>query len=233
MFPLGCQDPLRTITTLIFVLILGYFNNFVIGKNFLEKQTKKLGLSKNFTTFSLPYSNERPIEIENAPYEGLEKLLKCYICKITFNSLAEVRRHFEQLHKEFKPFKCDICDTTFTRANKVEKHKKVFHEEMKPVKCDICDKIFKRPAEMKRHFESEHENEKPFKCEYCDARFTYTQTLNKHIRTSHDENKPIFECIICETKLSSANGLKMHLEKIHEQVENLTKHGEKEADTKG
>ena len=94
---------------------------------------------------------------------------------------------------------------------------------MKPVKCDICDKIFKAPSEMKRHFESEHKNEKPFKCEYCDMRFTYTSTLNKHIKTSHDENKPSFECSICETKLSSPNGLKMHMDKIHDYVENSTK----------
>ena len=66
----------------------------------------------------------------------------CEICKKTFSSKQNLKRHVKTVHDEVREHKCDICGITFVHKMDLEIHFKRIHKNIKAYKCDYCEKRF-------------------------------------------------------------------------------------------
>ena len=180
-------------------------NSYEIGLNDLSRK------ARDILKESLNISNEKSVV---AAAHEKKKLIKCYICEISFSE-RKLKAHFTSAHGGNKPFKCSICDSCFSDNRNVKNHVETVHEKKKPFKCTQCEACFSFSSTLKKHIESVHEKKRPSLCSDCGKSFYSQDNLRKHISSVHEKKKP-FICSYCSKSFALKGQLQKHTAAVHE-----------------
>ncbi|XP_014205809.1 zinc finger protein 558 [Copidosoma floridanum] len=142
------------------------------------------------------HSNERPA--------------MCHVCAKSFRTVADVKRHIDDVHLKIKRHECDICQVRFAAKATRDAHRRI-HTGEKPFECDMCHKFFRSINLLGAHKRT-HTDYRPYPCRYCDKAFRCRQKLETH-ESIHTGIKP-FDCDVCG-KLFSAKGEAKRHHRIH------------------
>ncbi|CAL4128378.1 unnamed protein product, partial [Meganyctiphanes norvegica] len=85
--------------------------------------------------------------------------------------------------------------------------------------CPFCESLYKR-KDIKNHIAEAHQEEIHFPCTECDEVFDTFMQLRQHCLVVHmgvEQEK--YLCKTCNKTFSSATGLKVHIETIHEKAQ--------------
>lgn len=137
-----------------------------------------------------------------------ERPYACNLCPATFRSRLLLSGHM-RTHQE-NQFECEICGLKLCAKNVLKDHMRT-HTGETPYVCTVCSLKVSSSSALGRHMELH--GEKNHKCEYCERKFYRKATLTQHRRTHTDESP--FECLICETKFTTNQGLQIHKEAKH------------------
>lgn len=109
------------------------------------------GIFKRRNVVDLETSEHVKTEDENG--EGIRT--DCTKCKISFVSLAKLRRHNEKQHYKWK---CPDCGKDIEKSN-IKNHK-VTHlpDSEKPFECEFCGKKFCQAGQRSVHIKKYHDN---------------------------------------------------------------------------
>ena len=81
-----------------------------------------------------------------------------------------------------------------------------------------------KPLCLQKHIITVHEKIKPFSCSECDKSFCVKDTLRTHIEKIHKKMAmPVYQCDLCEKKLTSEPNLKRHTIRFHSDNEKTFK----------
>ncbi|XP_055627068.1 zinc finger and SCAN domain-containing protein 31-like [Toxorhynchites rutilus septentrionalis] len=116
---------------------------------------------------------------------------------------------------------CEICLKTFTQPQTLNRHKKIHTKDSQPGKsCNYCDRVFLRSDDLRRHIRT-HTNERPYVCDQCPRAYKQSAELKEHKESVHPITgiRKMLECTICDKKLTTRNGLYVHM-KAHRGEKN-------------
>lgn len=116
---------------------------------------------------------------------------------------------------------CDICHKTFTQPQTMNRHKKIHSRDSQPGKsCNFCDRVFLRSDDLRRHIRT-HTNERPYACDQCPRAYKQSFELKEHKESAHPIAgvRKMLACTICDKKLTTRNGLYVHM-KAHRGEKN-------------
>ena len=126
------------------------------------------------------------------------------------------------IHRKGKTFPCPNCDYEAKVKGGLQRHIESIHDG-KVFLCPDCDYKAKYKTNLQRHIKSIHDGE-VISCPDCESKFVQRSTLNRHIKVFHNnsEEKETFHCTMpnCEYETPWKNGLKIHIESVHEGLTN-------------
>lgn len=129
---------------------------------------------------------------------------ECYICKMGFYNISEVKRHLKQ-HVAARDKKCVVCNEYLT-VNELNEH--ICHHKKK-LTCGYCDRTFDVTSELLKHSENTHEDRILYQCRKCSQFYDTIELRKLHEKTHTEELKP-FICKICFKGFNDKNCLKRH-----------------------
>ncbi|CAG5116754.1 unnamed protein product [Candidula unifasciata] len=144
------------------------------------------------------FTSTSEVEFANHTSSHLNKrIVKCFECKLQFNSMDELNNHFIKLHfRKLTDYKEAIkkiphgLQQTYHLLN-MEIHdigelgnQDLGAGEGKSLKCKKCDFEAKWPAELQKHAVS-HSEERPYICMVCGSTYKWKWDLVKHFQKSH------------------------------------------------
>lgn len=136
-------------------------------------------------------------------------------CNYKSIELSIIKKHYNQVHLDIRPFKCDECDEKFKRKAHLEQHIEDVHKKIRNYKCtyEKCNLEFKRDEHLKNHIKGVHEQIKDLICDICNLGFSQQGHLNIHKKI----HNPQFICDFkdCNEKYISERQLNIH-KRIHD-----------------
>ena len=146
----------------------------------------------------------------------------CAICKETFSSSIELRRHINNKHTN--RFNCDQCDFQGSSKMILTKHINLKHrtkcdQEDGPLRCTLCQEQFTSLWNLNTHIRDTHGQQIP--CKFFQGgkcRFPEGVCWNKHekeVIESVPNNESIFTCHVCKKQFSNKNEMMMHKKTNH------------------
>jgi KRAB domain-containing zinc finger protein len=82
----------------------------------------------------------------------------CPKCPTTFYTCpSTVKRHFDKVHLQLKPYGCHLCSCSFTWQYELKKHLKVNHGKLTLFKCSECSESFDKLKKLQQHMDSVHQ----------------------------------------------------------------------------
>lgn len=135
---------------------------------------------------------------------------ECYICKIEFIMLAEVKDHLKK-HSAARNRKCEICDEMLT-SNEFNRHICGTGSE---IQCEYCNDSFNATFKLMEHLESKHDDNKIlYKCRKCCSATCGRFFDMEYLRDSHEKRRKFeltpFICDVCHKGFSAKSKLKVH-----------------------
>ena len=132
-----------------------------------QKEKFKCGkCDKSFTT-------KRSVELHDLAVHKKEKPCKCDICDMPFDSIGNLKKHYQGKHEKLK-VKCDLCGKELSLLS-IGQHKKVIHDIENAFSCKICEKDFTNTSNLKVHHAVHHELKK-LECQFCSFETKYNQS---------------------------------------------------------
>ena len=159
----------------------------------------------------------------------------CTFCRSSFVNRARCVQHLGCVHKVGASWNCQECGKMFFHKYKLKMHMKC-HNKIRDIICDLCGKGFSDNAPLKRHrlkihgSEQEKEEERKFACTTCGKKFYRQCILTAHEFIHLDYNS--FFCDQCECGYKTQNGLRIHINKVHNGKYGLTEEKRKELNVK-
>ena len=148
-----------------------------------------------------------------------EKKFQCKYCNDKIVSQADLDVHVLSVHKGKKP-ECPVCNESFSKESYLVIHMKKVHKKKLSYTCHICNVKCARKPNLRLHIQSVHEKKKSFFCNLCDYSSNSLASLNGHMTSTHgpsvDERKKSWPCDKCDKGFTKENGLKRHIEVVHE-----------------
>lgn len=144
------------------------------------------------------FTSTSEVDFANHTSSHLNKrIVRCFECKLQFNSMDELNNHFIKLHfRKLTDYKEAIkkiphgLQQTYHLLN-MEIHdigelgnQDLGAAEGKSLKCKKCDFEAKWPAELQKHAVS-HSEERPYICMVCGSTYKWKWDLVKHFQKSH------------------------------------------------
>ena len=146
---------------------------------------------------------------------------ECFICKLSFTTKDDVKKHEQSEHKNFL-FLCQYCQYYCTQSItlKVHKHRKHFV-------CSKCEIVCKNKPELNEHMKSAH-GSNMHKCRHCDFSYDTVKQYSIHRKTHSDVHKKErkrgkrFPKIVCKDCSFTCHSIKEY--RLH-RIENQLSHG--------
>ena len=135
---------------------------------------------------------------------------KCTSCDSKWNSVAELNRHFKDVHP---PLQCKICKNYLNTPSTLTRHM-FSHRELK-YPCDYCPKWFPFESDRDTHHIS-HQTLKTFACisPNCGKTFFFKGDLTKHVKI---HRKVKWKCQHCPYVPKDERNLKAH-QRLHSNL---------------
>ena len=131
-----------------------------------------------------------------------DQRLDCNICGKSYKSKQILGLHKKTIHYGIKDFSCQLCSKTFGQITSLNYHIKNVHKEI-----DDLNKSEKQPSTSKNY----QGKCGKFPCSLCN-----NQYIN-HRMENHTGSKSCgFKCCSCEKAFSGSQGLKLHINNVHE-----------------
>ncbi|XP_055592118.1 zinc finger protein 32-like [Uranotaenia lowii] len=138
--------------------------------------------------------------------------------KLDVEPVSTETRRFVKRTKHGDRHKCEICGKSFGQMQTLTRHKKIHSKDNNPgTPCHFCNRFFLRKDDLRRHIRT-HTNERPYACHQCPKAYKQSFELKQHVIASH-VGGPLLPCTICDKKLSTRNGLYIHM-KMHRGEKN-------------
>ena len=151
-------------------------------------------------------------------HSQVESSSQCALCKTTFPSFAQLRKHAKkQHHTMYQPFRCELCRFGTDLKTSLEAHKIQEHPDLFKFTCDLCpSRAFYSQSDLNLHTKRKHieSSRFQFECNHCFKQFTSKSKLNTHINLFHGFG---YKCVVCGVNCSNQNDLKKHM-KTHENI---------------
>ena len=90
----------------------------------------------------------------------------------------------------------------------------------KKVETPSSEESFEKPLVIDKQSKKPVTHDR-FKCEQCDERLDTKNCLLNHMISEHNQPGDVLECDYCEFKTSRKTGLKIHISKKHDVIEQL------------
>ncbi|XP_028325981.1 zinc finger protein 710 [Gouania willdenowi] len=135
----------------------------------------------------------------------MNRLQQCRICRVYFDSEADLRNHLSSTHFESKFYECDLCKRVFTSLKDCKHHVEL-HSCMLTFACDICGRNFSSQKSLVHH-QKKHCH-RHFKCTDCSESFAKKNALLKH-SFSHLGLLP-YTCVRCHSHFRLARLYRRH-----------------------
>ena len=153
-------------------------------------------------------------------FERHRKQTQACECGIQFNSLAEKKRHFQDIHKSF--IKCPKCAQFLANKENLEQHLINKHTVRE---CDSCEYITEDKRELRRHKtihdpkeQETHEEKKEVKIHECTEAECGKTFTNLDKLKSHQRKCIKVECPECHKRVSM-DYLNKHITNAHQNNE--------------
>ncbi len=122
---------------------------------------------------------------------------ECDVCRLRFQTEAELIRHRKVSHKQVKKPRCLTCDKEFVDGTRLLIHSRL-HTGERPFKCDVCGKTFTQRRTLHEH-KLTHEQQRKFECDQCNKRFVQRNHLKYHRASVHGvADSGRHECPYCK-----------------------------------
>jgi len=134
----------------------------------------------------------------------------CRVCKKSFTSSTNLRRHVRANHETGR-FQCQYCPVAFKRCDSLLRHRRTAHADLQ---CASCRKVFKNIESKSAHVCKGRSSNK-LSCTVCSKSFISRSNLNKHIRMTH--GAIVFPCKECGKVFRHSDTLTLHTWKSHQR----------------
>ena len=111
----------------------------------------------------------------------------CKVCKKSYSTVGNLKRHSVMIHDESYLYTCDVCGQKFDRKPCLTRHLKN-HFKIGYVSCKICSREFPRNDSLYRHMTTVHSNPRYGSCKVCSKAFLRKDSLYRHM-TAHSNQK--------------------------------------------
>ncbi|EFA05700.2 Cdc2 kinase-like protein [Tribolium castaneum] len=139
----------------------------------------------------------------------------CNVCGKTFNYNTSLIYHM-RIHTGEKKYVCSFCGLRYRMGTTLKRHVRT-HTKERPFGCQYCVKRFSSKNELVNH-EMVHLGIRPYQCKYCERCFTKSVNLDTHYLTHSGPH----ECQYCVKTFLEIRFLKMHLKRVHKELEVMT-----------
>lgn len=153
--------------------------------------------------------------------------LKCSICRLSIQSLTELKSHLinvhkKKMHQDFNDrvipykisntsmFECQLCGFNFETFGAIERHMNV---HFRNYVCKDCGTGFVTRYRLKVHIKSMHAGG-THPCEVCGKIFSTTQKHKNHVNTVHKMMKR-FKCTKCPERFAEYFRRQKHMVQVH------------------
>ena len=194
----------------------------------LHRKAKHLKSTINCTFQNCDYKTSVERNLRNHiafKHEGI--VYPCDLCEFKGANTNSLKQHNLSIHENKKYF-CNECDYFGTQSGDVIKHRKRVHLGI-DYNCTSCDFVTKDKISLKKHIHSKHLPPSKFKCNLCDFKTNIKQKLKLHLQAKHNDSKHV--CNECEKHFSLLDYLMRHKENMHVKKETF-KCGQCEFETK-
>ena len=139
-----------------------------------------------------------------------KRIYKCTGCESKWNSVAELNRHYKEVHP---PLQCKICKKYLNTPSTLTRHM-FSHRELK-YPCEYCPKRFPFESDRDTHH-IRHRTLKTFACvnPNCGKTFFFKGNLTKHVKT---HRKVKWKCQYCSYVSKDERNLKAH-QRVHSNL---------------
>ncbi|KAJ8706639.1 hypothetical protein PYW07_012717 [Mythimna separata] len=132
------------------------------------------------------------------------RVIKCYTCNITYDTMYELSEHQSQEHPLSVELKaCTFCWKQCVGSVALQKHIDRSHKadlHMYKYMCVYCKTPYKHPQKLFGHFFTKHKDIQPYTCTICNKTFRIRKRFTLHIKLDHksegyvefDENYNVF-----------------------------------------
>ena len=162
---------------------------------------------------------------------------KCGLCRMAYDTAADVEEHMEAHHHKFAKmgrYRCRTCNQMFISESLVEEHILQNHED-KPFRCPVCGTQFVTKIGLNAHIKihsrmmlGDPKTKKKFQqsittysCTECFKIFKKEQSLIEHVMEDHspeytkrkkyNNSKKTFQCTKCKVSFEMEETLTMHM----------------------
>lgn len=141
--------------------------------------------------------------------------LKCKICSKSFKRYSNLIQHRNRHHLKVRPKDKDYicsCGEVFHSQAKIAWHRET--HDAKPKCCPYCRERFMHKNSLVRHIRLSHTDRfhlfknDSVECPHCNKKYIKS-SLKMHME-QHMKTKAIYECTICNKKLTTKWNLKQH-----------------------
>ena len=155
---------------------------------------------------------------------------RCTLCGQKFASSTSLKMHKSRSHQIKCNYRCKLCAYRFETAKELRHHELDVHGKQH---CDICFKTFDTAFQLKMHKIREHGIEMSHRCRVCSVKFETAESCREHEVECHsavpdfkspgsqasssNSSVPNITCSICDARVSSFAGLKIHKILKHKQ----------------
>lgn len=161
-----------------------------------------------------------------------QRVKMCPICKRTYTTAKDMRRHVREVHCTARPYKCNLCGKCFKSERHIGQHKRRLHLGIKKVvhlnfECFHCAGKFTSRTHLADHMTS-HTGIKNHTCNICQSTYTTARGLRRHNKNHLREtgvlrNDEMYKCDQCGKLFIEQSEMVKHRDWVHGDKCNLCK----------